>query len=52
LKKGKWWQQPQLKLRIAKIKSNVQAGKYAGSISSDHSHVQGLVEPLLIPGIV
>jgi len=38
-------------LSIAKIKPNLYAGKFAGSIPSEHSHGQVLVEPLLLPGV-
>ena len=37
--------------RTGKSRSNLHTGQYAGSVSTDHSHGQTLVEPLLLPGV-
>jgi len=34
-----------------KIRSNLRTGQYAGSVSTDHSQGQTLVEPLALPGV-
>jgi len=38
-------------LRVAKIRSNLHTGQYAGRVSSDHGQRQALVEPLSLPGV-
>ena len=38
-------------LGTTKIKSNLNTGQYTGSVPSDHSQGQAMVEPLLLPGI-
>jgi len=52
LKKGKWRAATLVNtLRIAKIRSNLHTGQYAGSIISDHSQGQVLLKPLSLPGL-
>jgi len=36
---------------MAKIRSNLDTGQYAGSVPSDHGQRQALVEPLLLSGV-
>ena len=36
-------------LRVAKVRSSLHIGQYAGSVPSDHSQRQVLVEPLSLP---
>jgi len=52
LKKGKRWAGTLVNaLRVAKIRSNLYTGQYAGSVPSDHGQRQALVKPLLLPGV-
>ena len=52
LKRGKWRAVTLVNaLRVAKIRSNLHIGQYAGGVSSDHSQRQALVEPLSLPGV-
>jgi len=52
LKKGKRWAGTLVNaLRVAKIRSNLHTGQYAGSVPPDHGQRQALVEPLLLPGV-
>jgi len=39
------------KKRTDSIRSNLHTGQYAGSVSSDHSQGQALVEPLVLPAV-
>ena len=38
-------------MRVAKIRSNLHIGQYAGGVPSDHGQRQALVEPLSLPGV-
>jgi len=38
-------------LGSTKIRSNLHTDQYAGSVPSDHSQGQALVEPLSLPGV-
>jgi len=40
-----------IKIRTDNIRSNLHTGQYAGSVSSDHSQGQVLVEPLALPEV-
>ena len=52
LKRGKWWAGTLVNaLRVAKIRSNLHIGQYAGGVPSDHGQRQVLVKPLLLPGV-
>jgi len=52
LKRGKWWAGTLVNaLRVAKIRSNLHTGEYAGGVPSDHCQRQALVEPLPFPGV-
>jgi len=47
LKRGKWWAGTLVNaLRVAKVRSSLYTGQYAGSVLSDHGQRQALVEPL------
>jgi len=52
LKRGKWWAGTLVNaLRVAKIRSNLHTGQYAGGVPSDHGLRQALLEPLSRPGV-
>ena len=52
LKRGKWRAGTLVNaLRVAKIRSNLHTGQYAGGVPSDHGQRQALVEPLPLPGV-
>ena len=38
-------------MRVAKIRSNLHTGQYAGGVPSDHGQRQALVEPLSLPRV-
>ena len=52
VKRGKWRAGTLVNaLRVAKIRSNLHTGQYAGGVPSDHGQRQALVEPLSLPGV-
>ena len=52
LKRSKWWAGTLVNaLRVAKIRSNLHTGQYAGGVPCDHGQRQALVEPLSLPGV-
>jgi len=52
LKRGKWRAGTLFNaLRVAKFRSSLHTGQYAGGVPSDHGQRQALVEPLSLPGV-